>query len=640
MVTQAVCLWDLSSGHLVRTIRDHEATVFSIAFSPDGDILVTSDAFGRVKVWSALISHSQILTSTEEAHDLGVNCICFSPIFTKGVLTTEFHLMTCGNDGFVSRWTIQTGNVKEIRLVTRRRAHDGSAMAVSVSPDGSTVVTGGGDKVIKTWSQFLEPCQCLEGHSRYVTSLSFSPCGQILVSGSNDKSIRVWARSDTEHISFQNSSGNNDSRADNRYQVQLSKSKTRHLGTLAGHSLDVTSIDARDSVIVSGCADSLVRVWRRSESEEKYFELDISPLAGHSYAVYCVRLDAGGERLVSAGLDGCVILWSLSSGDIIQNWIHPEKLAFRVVTLSPDCAEIAAGGDDNNIYRWSVGQADWTERILRWHDSTVQALAFSPASDLLASGCSGGALSIWSSHSFAPLMTHVDGHDLGVTGMQFIKDGSLVTVGNDGEIKIWSVHLTEDLRCEAVVRAHHTSILSLWISDDQEILVTGSGDKTCKVWRVSSLACVATLGPHETYVTGAAGDRLTGALAAGVGRSIVLYRLPASDPVTSARGHDITLWSAVDVTHWLGTLGLSETGEKLCNVDGAQLRQLSIDELIILGIDEEIAGKIWSETQLMCDGSGEIPSEFVCPITCDIMTSPVRCCDGFVYEECAIKVGV
>ena len=640
MVTQAVCLWDLSSGHLVRTIRDHEATVFSIAFSPDGDILVTSDAFGRVKIWSALIGHSQILTSTEEAHDLGVNCICFSPIFTQGVLTTEYHLMTCGNDGFVSRWNIQTGNTKEISLVTRRRAHDGSAMAVSVSPDGSTVVTGGGDKVIKTWSQFLEPCQCLEGHTRYVTSLSFSPCGQILVSGSNDKSIRVWSRSDTGHISFQNSFGNNDSRADNRYQVQLSKSQGRHLDTLAGHSLDVTSLDARDSVIVSGCADSLVRVWRWSESEEKYFELDISPLAGHTYAVYCVRLDAGGERLVSAGLDGCVILWSLSSGDIIQSWIHPEKLAFRVVTLSPDCAEIAAGGDDNNIYRWSVGQGDGTERISRWHDSTVQALAFSPASDLLASGCSGGALSIWSSHSCAPLMTHVDGHDLGVTGMQFTKDGSLVTVGNDGEIKIWSVHLTDDLRCEAVVRAHHTSILSLWISDDQEILVTGSGDKTCKVWRVSSLACVATLGPHETYVTGAAGDRLTGALAAGVGRSIVLYRLPASDPVTSARGHDITLWSAVDVTHWLGTLGWSETGEKLCNVDGAQLRQLSVDELIKLGIDEEIAGKIWSEIQLMSDGSGEIPSEFVCPITCDIMTSPVRCCDGFVYEESAIKVGV
>ena len=641
MVTQAVCLWDLRTGHLVRTITDHEATVFSIAFSPDGDILVTSDAFGRVKVWSALIGHTQLLTGTEEAHDLGVNCICFSPIFTKEVLTTDYHLLTCGNDGFVSRWNIKTGITKKMRLVTRRQAHEGSAMAVSVSPDGSTIVTGGGDKLIKTWSQFLEPCQILAGHSRYVTSLSFSPCGQILVSGSNDKSIRVWARgSDTGHISFQNTASNNsDSRADHRYQVQLSRSQRRPIDTLAGHTLDVTSLDARDSVIVSGCADSLVRVWRWSDSEDKYLELDISPLAGHSYAVYCVRLDMGGQRLVSAGLDGTIILWSLSSGDIIQSWTHPERLAFRVVTLSPDGAEIAAGGDDNNIHTWSLGQADGAERISRWHDSTVQALAFSPASDLLASGCSGGALSIWSDSS-APLMTQVDGHDLGVTGMQFMLDGSLVTVGNDGKIKIWSVHLAGELRCEAVVCAHHTSILSLWISDDQEVFVTGSGDNTCKVWSVSSLTCVATLGPHQTYVTGAAGDKLTGVLAAGVGRSIVLYRLPPSDPVTPARGHDITHWSPVEVTDWLEILGLSETSEKLCDVDGAQLRQLSIDELITCGIDEEAAAKICREIQLMCDGSGEIPSEFVCPITCDMMTSPVRCCDGFVYEESAIKVSI
>ena len=639
MVTKAVCLWDLRSGNLVRTIRDLEATVFSIAFSPDGEILVTSDAYGRVKVWSALIGHNQMLTSAEEAHDLGVNSICFSPIYSKGVLRTDYHLVTCGIDGFVCRWSIQTGNTKEMKLVTRRQAHDGSAMVVNISADGETIVTGGGDKVIKIWSQFLEPCQTLEGHSRYVTSLAFSPCGQILVSGSNDKSLRVWARSDTEHISFQNMASSCDSRAEKRFQVQLSKSQRRQLGSLSGHSLDVTSIDSRDSMIVSGCADSLVRVWRWSESEHNYAELTISPLVGHTYAVYSVKLDAGGKRLVSAGLDGRVIFWSLSSGDIIQSWTHPERLAFRVVTLSPDGAEIAAGCDDNNVYRWSLGQGEGTERISQWHDNTVQALAFSPASNLLACGCSGGALSIWSADSGVPLMTEVDGHDLGVTGLQFKLDGSLVSVGNDGAIKIWSLHPSGAVQCEAMVRAHHTSILSVWISSDQDILVTGSGDKTSKVWCMSSLACVATLGPHETYVTGAAGDRLTGALAVGVGRSIVLYRLPPIGAESSARGHDISNWSPAEVSHWLGTLGLSETCEKLSDVNGAQLRRLSLEELISFGIDEDTGRQICDEI-LMCDGSGEIPDEFVCPITCDIMTSPVRCSDGFVYEECAIKVGI
>jgi hypothetical protein len=34
-----------------------------------------------------------------------------------------------------------------------------------------------------------------------------------------------------------------------------------------------------------------------------------------------------------------------------------------------------------------------------------------------------------------------------------------------------------------------------------------------------------------------------------------------------------------------------------------------------------------------------VPEEFLCPITCDIMRQPVRCGDGFVYEEAAIKGG-
>ena len=135
---------------------------------------------------------------------------------------------------------------------------------------------------------------------------------------------------------------------------------------------------------------------------------------------------------------------------------------------------------DYNIYRWSVGGRG--EGVSAWHDNTVQALAFSPASGLLAAGCAGGALSLWppDTSAHAPVMTQVDGHDLGVTGCQFSREGALVTAGNDGDVKIWSVHWAErELRCEAVIRAHHTSILSLWLSE--EILVTGAGDKTSKV---------------------------------------------------------------------------------------------------------------------------------------------------------------
>ena len=206
--------------------------------------------------------------------------------------------------------------------------------------------------------------------------LSYKLFIQVLVSGSNDKSVRVWSSSETGHTNPLTMASSSESRTENLYQVQLSRSQRRLLGTLTGHSNDVTSLDARNSMIASGCADRLVRVWRWRESGGLYEELSVSPLSGklscklpqlscklsqlsfsvslfsgHGYSVYCVRLDPGGERLVSVGLDGCVILWSLDSGDIVQRWTHSESLAFRVVTFSQDGAEIAAGNDDNNIYR-------------------------------------------------------------------------------------------------------------------------------------------------------------------------------------------------------------------------------------------------------------------------------------------------
>merc|ERR1712071_439989 len=37
------------------------------------------------------------------------------------------------------------------------------------------------------------------------------------------------------------------------------------------------------------------------------------------------------------------------------------------------------------------------------------------------------------------------------------------------------------------------------------------------------------------------------------------------------------------------------------------------------------------------EGEDEVPSEFYCPITYDLMQDPVKCSDGFTYEELAIR---
>ena len=53
------------------------------------------------------------------------------------------------------------------------------------------------------------------------------------------------------------------------------------------------------------------------------------------------------------------------------------------------------------------------------------------------------------------------------------------------------------------------------------------------------------------------------------------------------------------------------------------------------GMSKTDTQRLLSVTSIKSDK--EIPDEFICPITQDVMTYPVLCCDGFVYEKAAIQ---
>ncbi len=99
---------------------------------------------------------------------------------------------------------------------------------------------------------------------------------------------------------------------------------------------------------------------------------------------------------------------------------------------------------------------------------------------------------------------------------------------------------------------------------------------------------------------------------------------------------------------WLGSIGLDSGC--LGSMSGWRLLQLTSAELLSLGLPQAEADRLLQNIQWLRHGNGRgagspeapllsVPEEFLCPITCDIMRQPVRCVDGFVYEEAAIKGG-
>ena len=74
------------------------------------------------------------------------------------------------------------------------QGHSNWVYSVSISADGSTIVSGSYDNTIKIWSmKGGSLLRTLEGHSSYVMSVSISPDGSTIVSGSDDNTIRIWS---------------------------------------------------------------------------------------------------------------------------------------------------------------------------------------------------------------------------------------------------------------------------------------------------------------------------------------------------------------------------------------------------------------------------------------------------------------
>ncbi|HID68657.1 MAG TPA: WD40 repeat domain-containing protein [Roseibacterium sp.] len=139
------------------------------------------------KLRPALRNLSQAAAQNKEvlriaSPDGSVTAVAFSPDGQRIVSGSE--------DGTLRLWDAQTG----APIGEPLRGHESFVASVAISPDGQRVVSGSWDNTLRLWDAQTgaligEP---LRGHEGVVTSVAFSPDGQRIVSGSGDNTLRLW----------------------------------------------------------------------------------------------------------------------------------------------------------------------------------------------------------------------------------------------------------------------------------------------------------------------------------------------------------------------------------------------------------------------------------------------------------------
>jgi len=216
----------------VQTLMGHTDWVWSIAISPNGQVLASGSRDKTIKLWDLWVGR---LVRTLPGHT--------SDVFSVAISSDGRTLASGSNDKTIKLWDLRTG-----RLLRTLTGHRSDILSVAFSPDGQTLASGSKDRTIRLWNPSTgQSLHTLVGHTDSLRAVAFSPDGQTLASGSWDKTVKIW---------------------------QLPKGRLLH--TIAAHDRYVTTIayapwsDANSppgQILASGSDDSTIKLWNPQTGE-------------------------------------------------------------------------------------------------------------------------------------------------------------------------------------------------------------------------------------------------------------------------------------------------------------------------------------------------------------------------------------
>jgi len=263
-----------TGAQIGQLLTGHRTTVTAVAFSPDGQHIVTSTNDHTLRTWDAktgaLINVMDVTGNS--VHDIGF-------------YLDDMHFMTSGGWAGPQFWDLNTHS--QIRQGISREISEFTCAVISPNGDrvaASELEDDSNSVRIWTFDPLADHLTCTKTHDFGLTSASYSPDGKYITTACDDKSVRIW---DAETYS----------------QVQ---------SPLIGHSGPVNSafFSPDGKLIVTASGDKTVRVWNAQTGAQIG-----EPLTGHTAPVISALFSPDGTYLVSAD-NSNIRVWSASRFDL------------------------------------------------------------------------------------------------------------------------------------------------------------------------------------------------------------------------------------------------------------------------------------------------------------------------------------
>uniref|UniRef100_UPI003AAAA85B PWP2 small subunit processome component n=1 Tax=Centroberyx gerrardi TaxID=166262 RepID=UPI003AAAA85B len=370
-------VWEWQSESYVFKQQGHFNNMAALAYSPDGQYIVTGGDDSKVKVWN---TNSGLCFVTFTEHTSSVTNVTFT--------SSGFVIVSASLDGTVRAFDLH--RYRNFRTFTSPRPAQFSSLAVDVS--GELVSAGAQDSFeIFIWSmQTGRLLEVLGGHEGPVSCLCFSPVQSILASASWDRTVRLWDMMDSWQT---------------KETLRLTSDGLSVCYRPDGQELAVATLDGEISFWNPHTAAQTGSVAGRHDLEMGRKETDKitakQSAKGKSFTSLCYSAD--GESMLAGGQSKFVCIYNIKEQILLKKFEISCNLSFdameefldrRKMTEFGSLAlvdEGAGDGDGVHLSLPGVKRGDMSSRHFK-PEIRVSSLRFSPTGRSWAATTTEGLL--------------------------------------------------------------------------------------------------------------------------------------------------------------------------------------------------------------------------------------------------------